>query len=323
MRCNHAAKNKQTNKIMKLKRNLIALATGASLFAYSANAEIIITDELSLYGYMDLAYSDTDNGSDESSESVAEFELGFLFETPDSPFFAQMELSFSDDDTDDTDFETAIVGYNYNENLVLSAGNILSYQGWETYDATGLYQFSYAGRGQNPFYTAAYAVGAAADYATDSFALGVWIGDSDDYSGTSYEFLAAYTGVEGLTIKAIYADDPGYTTYNLWASYELGGFTFAAEYIINEYEETVAGDVDETNGYLLLVNYAWEKAGLTLRYSAQEDDLVGGGSLEDFSMVTLSPSYVFSDKLSALVEVSFIEEEEDETFYAVEMIYAF
>ena len=30
--------------------------------------------------------------------------------------------------------------------------------------------------------------------------------------------------------------------------------------------------VDESTGYLLMVNYAWEKAGLTFRYSVQEDE---------------------------------------------------
>ena len=47
-------------------------------------------------------------------------------------------------------------------------------------------------------------------------------------------FLLLYTGVEGLTVKGIYALDPGYETFNLWASYEYGGFTFAAEYIYSE-----------------------------------------------------------------------------------------
>jgi hypothetical protein len=43
-------------------------------------------------------------------------------------------------------------------------GNILSYQGFETFDATGLYQYSYAGADNTALYSAGYAVGASADY---------------------------------------------------------------------------------------------------------------------------------------------------------------
>ncbi|MGB0415406.1 MAG: hypothetical protein ACPGKS_01005 [Coraliomargarita sp.] len=332
---------------MKLNKTLTTALTGAALFGASADAEIILTDEISLYGYLDIYHADQVDGSDvESEQTVAEFELGMNFTSGDSPFFAVMELSFRDDvneaeteggdayeQTDDLDFETAIVGYNYSDELVVTAGNILSYQGWETYDATGLYQFSYAGRGFSPFYTAGYAVGAAADYVTEDFALGVWVGDSDVDTGTSWEFLAAYTGIEGLTVKGIYAMDPGYDTYNVWASYEIEGFTFAAEYIYSEADETNglsfgefddSYDVDESTGYLLMVNYAWEKAGLTFRYSVQEDEVVGGDDPDDWECFTLSPSYMLSDNLLVLAEISSYEGETgDEEYYAVEFIYTF
>lgn len=310
---------------MKLKKTLTTALTGAALFGATANAEIVLSDELSLYGYLDVAHSDLIDGDVESEQSVAEFELGFNFVAPEDPFFATMELSFTNDDAvdDELDFETAVIGYNYSDELVLTVGNILSYQGWETYDATGLYQFSYAYRDFTPLY-AAYAVGAAADYVTEDYALGVWVGDSDDYSGASYEFLAAYTGVEGLTIKGIYADDPGYKTYNLWASYEYEGFTFAAEYIVNEYEKIGFGDTEESTGYLFMINYAWEKAGLTVRYSTQEDDLKGGGSLDDWEAFTISPSYMLSDKAMVLAEISTFDDGtvEDE-LYAIEFLYSF
>ncbi len=341
---------------MKLKKTLTAALAGSALFGASANAEIVLNDEISLYGYLDVAHSDyIDLSGNESDQQVAEFELGMNFVTPDSPFFATMELSFKDDTSEgeitvvdgadtpigtgtydqdnELDFETAIIGYNYSDELVLSVGNILSYQGFETFDATGLYQFSYAGRDFSPFYTAGYAVGAAADYATDDYAFGFWVGDSDGESGASYEFLAAYTGVEGLTVKGIYALDPGYETFNLWASYEYGGFTFAAEYIYSEADEDNGlfdYGVDESTGYLLMVNYAWEKAGLTFRYSVQEDERTGGlDDPEDWEVFTISPSYMLSDKALVLAEISAFDGSSvdtgdgEEMFYAVEFIYAF
>ncbi len=341
---------------MKLNKKLTTALTGAALFGASANAEIVLNDEISLYGYLDMAHSDYIGLDDnESDQQIAEFELGINFTDGDSPFFAVMELSFKDDvgegeitvvdpggnpigtgtyDQDnELDFETAIIGYNYSDELVLSVGNILSYQGWETFDATGLYQFSYAGRDFSPLYTAGYAVGAAADYATDDFALGFWVGDSDGESGASYEFLAAYTGIEGLTVKGIYALDPGYETFNLWASYEYEGFTFAAEYIYSEADEDNGlfdYEVDESTGYLFMVNYAWEKAALTFRYSVQEDERTGGLSdPEDWESFTLSPSYMLSDRALVLAEISAFDGSSvdtgdgDELFYAVEFLYSF
>ena len=341
---------------MKLNKTLASTLSGAALFGAAANAEIVLTDEISLYGYLDIAHSDYIDLSDqESDQQVAEFELGMNFTDGDSPFFAVMELSFKDDvdegeidvvdnagvsvgtgtyeQDNELDFETAIIGYYYSDELVFSVGNILSYQGFETFDATGLDQFSYAGRDFSPFYTAGYAVGAAADYATDDYALGVWVGDSDADNGTSWEFLAAYTGIEGLTIKGIYAADPGYDTYNVWASYEYEGFTFAAEYIYSEADEDNGlfdYGVDESTGYLLMVNYAWEKLGLTFRYSVQEDERTAGlDDPDDWECFTISPSYMLSDKALVLAEISSFDGSSvdtgdgEEMFYAVEFLYTF
>ena len=222
--------NKQTNNIMKMKKELLASLTSVALFGSVANAEIPLTDDLSAYGYIDMAYTDADDGENLEG-GAAEFELGFAFNPVDSKWSAVAELSFrgtgdfstggSEDVT--TDWETFTISYAASDELSFTLGNILSYQGFETYDATGLFQFSYLGRG--PVYSAAYAYGASADYATDDYALGLWIGEADD--SLSYEFLAAYTGIEGLTAKFIYADDPGYETANFWASYDVNAFTFA------------------------------------------------------------------------------------------------
>jgi hypothetical protein len=316
---------------MKLKKNLIALATGASLFAYSANAEIIITDELSLYGYIDAYYEDTDTG-DNLEGGLAEFELGFSFTPAESPWSAVAELSFRDgrtteatdsnEDTvevpDDLDFETVTITYAASDALSFTIGNILSYQGFETYDATGLFQYSYQGYANSVVYSAGYAYGASADYVTDDYALGLWVGEADD--SASVEFLAAYTGIEDLTVKFIYADDPGYETVNIWASYDISDFTFAVEYTSNDWDGTfTAGQERAEDTYMALAYYSFGKAGLTLRYS--------GGDYEneiEFEKFTVSPSYAFSDNVFGLLELSYEEvEDEDYTTLAAELIYSF
>lgn len=297
-----------------MKRQLIAMLAAGASFATVANAEIVLTDDLSVSGYLDLWAGDYDADGDNSYTSVAEFELAFSYTT--EPAFAVVELSFegTDDGNGDVSLETAIVGYNFSESLSVSAGNILSYFGWETYDATGLYQYSYAYRDQSPLYPA-YAVGASIDYVTDDYALGFWAGDADD-GKISLEFMAKYTGIEGVTLFAAYADDPGYESYNFWASYEVDAFTFAIEYVDVDW----AGGL-ESEGYLAMVNYAFENAGVTFRYSVQEDNFIA----DDWEQFTISPSYTFTDNLAGLFEISFIDGglEGADYAWAFELIYTF
>jgi hypothetical protein len=312
---------------MKLQKQLTAALAGAVFFGSVANAEIPLTDELSAYGYIDMALTDGEDTGD-TETTVAEFELGFAFTSAESAWSAVSELSF---DGTEAAFETVTISYAYSDELSFTAGNILSYQGFETYDATGLYQFSYAGIGGAPLYTASYAVGACADYVTEDYALGVWIGDTTS-ADQSYEFLAAYTGVENLTVKVIYADDPGYETTNIWASYDYGGFTFAVEYIDNEFTNndgsySYAGidieDIAESEALVFMVYKAFGDAGLTIRYTEGEATSAALGT-GDYEKITISPSYAFSDNVFGLLEISEEDlEGEKETSLAAELIYSF
>ena len=292
-----------------MKNKITCLLAGAALFGATANAEIVLGDSLSAYGYIDMAITDGD-GASNTDTAVAEFELGLSFAPADSAWSAVTELSF--DGAGVTDFETVTITYAASDALSFTAGNILSYQGFETFDATGLYQFSYAGHDGQALYSAGYAVGACADYSTGDIDLGVWIGDTAT-SELSYEYLVAYNGIENLTVKVIYADDPGYETTNIWASYDLGDFTFAVETVDTEYVGAPDLDVD-----MFMVYYAMGDAGITLRLSEGEMD----GS--DFDRFTVSPSYAFSDNVFGLVEFTTedVAGTESDTA-AVELIYSF
>ena len=294
-----------------MKNKITCLLAGAALFGATANAEIVLTDELSAYGYIDMALTDGE-GDGNTDTSVAEFELGFAFTPAEGAWSSVAELSF-DSDESDSEWETVTITYAATDALSFTAGNILSYQGFETYDATGLYQFSYAGADGSALYSAAYAVGACADYSTGDFDLGVWIGDTTE-SELSYEYLVAYNGVENLTVKLIFADDPGYETTNLWASYDYGDFTFAAEHVYTEDgSSTELVDVE-----MFMVYYAMGDAGITFRITDGE----WGGV--DFDKFTVSPSYAFSDNVFGLVEFSTedLGGTESDTA-AVELIYSF
>ena len=321
-----------------MKKELLTMLASSALFAYSANAEIVLTEDLSVSGYIDVAV--VDGGDDgNTNSSVAEFELGFAFTPAESKWSAVAELSFNNKDgvtytdadgnkiVDGTNlkggniftadnnakFEKVMVTYAYSDALSFTAGNMLTYQGFEAADATGLYQFSHQGIGGNAVYSALYAPGASVDYVTDSYELGWWIGGYEDNAEASYEYYSAYTGIENLTVKFIYADDPDYETYNTWASYDYGDFTFVAEYTNTDHDEN-----GETEIYMALVYYSFGDAGLTLRYSSGEDDEV------DFDRFTISPSYAFSDNVFGLVEYS-VDDLDDgtDTQLAAELIFSF
>jgi hypothetical protein len=304
------AKQQKQTKNIYMKNKITCLLAGAALFGATANAEIVLTDDLSAYGYIDMALTDGGDTND-TDTAVAEFELGFAFTPAESAYSAVAELSF--DGAGVTDFETVTISYQFSDSLSFTFGNILSYQGFETYDATGLYQFSYAGAGGAALYSAGYAVGASADGSLGDIDYGVWIGDTD--SGTnSFEYLLAYNGVENLTVKFIYADDPGYETVNAWASYDLGDFTIAVESV--ETEDGTGADVLDVQ--YVMVYYAMGDAGLTVRFA--DGDYAG----VEYEKFTISPSYAFSDNVFGLVEFSTEElgaVEQDTA--AVELIYSF
>ena len=301
---------------MKIKNTITGSLAAFAVFASQASAEIVLTDDLSAYGYIDVAYTDADDGTNLTG-GAAEFELGFSFAPAESAWSAVAEISF-DNDESDSEFETVTITYAASDALSFTVGNILSYQGFETYDATGLYQYSYSGSTKNAYaggsgvlYSAGYAQGGSVDYVTDDYALGAWIGEA--VGDASLEFLVAYTGIEGLTAKFIYADDPTYETFNAWASYDYGAFTFAAEYV--DTEETAGDTLESIMG---LVYYSFGDAGVTLRYS----DVDYNGT--DYTKFTVSPGMSFSDNVFGLVEVSAEEYGDDDyVSFAAELIYSF
>ena len=162
-------------------------------------------------------------------------------------------------------------------------------------------------------YSAGYAVGASVDYVTDDFSLGFWVGDAGD--SDSYEYLFAYTGIEGVTAKHIYADDQNYETDNIWVSYETGDLLLAYETTDTTALTSVATTLDTD---MFLAYLALGDGGITIRYSDGTWDGV------DYEKTTISPSYAFSDSVFGLIEYS----DEDygatsATTTAVEVLYTF
>lgn len=306
-----------------MKKTLLTLLAGFALFASTAKADIALSDNLTMYGYLDMWLDgyDSDTANNENDFGVQELEIGFAW-ADEGPWSAVYELSidggdaFGGGETTDIATETATITYASSDSLSYTIGNILTYQGFEAFDATGLYQYSYSGLNGASLYSADYAFGGSVDYVTDDYSLGLWIGDSA--GNASYEALFSYTAIPDLTVTFVAADDPGYDSTNVWASYDYGDYTFAAEY----YEDEQLGQL-ETDTTMFLVYKAFGDAGLTVRF-VDGSDLTDAGVV-NYERLTISPSYSFSDSVFGLVEFTFEEEENGETGeeFAAEIIYSF
>ena len=314
-----------------MKNKLLSLASLLAVF--NANAiEIGPTGSgVEFGGFIDLAAQK--NGSGNESSFVGQVELNLDFSS--GPVSASVDVDFldtisldGDDDGVANDLETggnleeATITYDFGNGFSITGGKMLSYMGFEAFDPTNMYQYSYAYDilGAQDIYDA-YDVGASIDYVTDTFSVGVW---SSMEADAGYELALAFTGIENLTAKAIWSDftaSDDYEKSTYWVSYQMDKLLLAAEVAEND---SVAGtDID---GFLIMGNYAVSDAvGLTLRYSEEE---IEGADTYEGSKFTISPSYVFNDSFSGLVEYSSYDKDsgtiaEPEELVAVEFIYTF
>ena len=203
-------------------------------------------------------------------------------------------------DVNGTEIEEAVLTYSINDNLSVSAGKMLSYLGFEAYDAPNLYQIStaYDQASYGALYDG-YADGVSIDYATDMFSVGVW---TDLAEKASFEDALAFTGVENLTAKYIYGDYGGSSEskQTLWASYQIGKLLVAAEIAKHDNAGNVAAN--DEDGWLIMGNYSiTDPLSLTLRYSNVESK---GATVADTNKFTVSPTYMITDVLAFLAEYS-------------------
>ena len=322
-----------------MKKKLFSLAS--ILAVLNANAiEIGPTGSgVELGGFVD--YSAASQGDTTSPVSTAQVELNLDFANGpvsfslDYDLTAAQGLSDADDDgnLDSTsgNLEEAVLTYTISDSLSVSVGRMLSYLGFEAYDAPNMYQFSYAydyaTEGGQDIYDG-YADGFSIDYATDLFSVGVW---TDFAEKPSFEYAIAFTGIENLTAKAIFAEYGGDADdiMTLWASYQLDKLLLAVEFATDE-KNAVAADPTildyDVDAFMIMGNYSvTDSFAITARYS-QADYTYGSDSI-DVDKFTISPSYSFTDNFSGLIEYSTYDvttgNTEPDDLTAVELIYTF
>ena len=339
-----------------MKNKLLSLASLLAVF--NANAiEIGPTGSgVELGGFIDIAGQK--QGADSETGFVGQVEINLDFSS--GPISASVDFDLYDggsttivgvgpdglpntaddvtyDVTDgDSALEEAVLTYDFGSGLSVSAGKMLSYMGFEAYDPTNMYQYSYAydvggqnDTGAQMIYDA-YDVGFSIDYGTDLFSIGLW---SSMEADAGYELALAYTGIENLTAKAIFSDfsapaSEAYEKSTYWVSYQLDKLLIAGEIAENDQLDTG----EDVEGFLIMANYAMtDAAALTLRYSGLEITGATNNNIAyEGTKFTISPSYVFNDNFSGLIEYSSYDAEtvsatyvEPEELLAVELIYTF
>jgi hypothetical protein len=286
---------------MKYNKNLIAGAIAACI-APAAHAQIELGSGFSVTGFVDMSYFNLDVDTAEGTEKslgIDQFETDFLFEGSKG-VSAEVDIEYGGTSTTPETFvEQAFVTKSFGDDgkFSVKGGRFLSYTGWETEEPTGLFQYSYVG--YQPYFYGWYQQGVSAQYDFGAVQLmGSVVNsafDPGDYNSDAEVELGIGISPGDFTAKLFLIEEEEDTYTNLWASWKLGGFTLAAEYVDRDLDTGADGD-----GYLAMMNWAKGFFGFTVRYAGYEiQDAVD--PIETTSL-TLSPSFKIGDKLLIVTE---------------------
>ena len=234
----------------------------------------------------------------EKSLGIDQFETDFLFEGSNG-VSAQVDIEYGGTSTTPETFvEQAFITKSFDDDkFSVKAGRFLSYTGWETEEPTGLFQYSFVG--YQPYFYGWYQQGVSAQYDFGAVQLmGSVVNsafDPTDYNSDAEVELGIGISPGDFTAKLFLIEEEEDTYTNLWASWKLGGFTLAAEYVDRDLDTGADGD-----GYLAMMNFAKGFFGFTVRYAGYEiQDTID--PIETTSL-TLSPSFKIGDKLLIVTE---------------------
>jgi hypothetical protein len=294
---------------MKYQKTLAVLA-GLTFAGALSQAQIAIGENLTISGFVDASYVSEDNssaGTDHDEIAVDEVEIDFKFSYDN--LSAEVHLQSTDAlmGSDLIEVEQAFISTGIGS-ITVSAGRMLNLLGFESDEATGLYQASNAYESNTlDDATRSYNEGIRGSYSQGDFAISASI--TDDLQGTTVglgdadevalDVLLSYNGIENLAIALGYSDegDGDEEVVNLYATYLFGQFTIAGEYIDVDNTAT-AGDQDQ---YLILLNYTInDDLSVTGRYS----EIDSNTKTENLEKSTVALNYSISDNLTTVIEYS-------------------
>ena len=326
------------------------LAVLATLGMVASASAVKINNNLSINGFIDGSYSNTDTtdksagtSADESNLGIDEVELNFIVNAGsvsgelhiDSTDSGELSVgngvASNDSNEQELNIEQVHFSYAFGNGASLQVGRFGSELGLEREDPAGLYTYSRAYNNEFDLgnVDSYLQEGARLAYSTGAFAGSVAlynaIGDIEDSNGSKndldYEVALSYTGFDNLTIGAgiqtVRPTDGNNTeVYTLNLAYTLDKLLLAAEYT------NIETGNDDRSGYLVLADYdVNEKLGLAVRYSQWETDDAGAES----EKITFAPNYAITESLGAIIEFSAEEEADGDEIdsFAVELTYTF
>ena len=326
----------------------IAIASAILAATSYSFAEIALTESLSVEGFVDMSYTDSDN--ENSRIGIDQVEFDFLFNA--GAVSAQVDVQYegsnksvldisklrsqlenandiddlSDDESDylsdenEVIIEQAFVTYDLGNGAALTAGRFASQLGFEAFEPTGLYQYSLAYAN-----TALPEYDQGVKYTNGSFGIAIVddAGDSQIGDGSDYSIEVAYSTDLGNGLGAflggrynsVDGDDDQFVI-DAYLTYETGAWLFAAEVV--HYDDGT--DVDTSA--LAMANYSYsDAASVTARYSVED----GNGVVDNTSKITLAHNYALADNLALIAEVSSVDVDglDEDVQSAVELLFTF
>jgi hypothetical protein len=333
----------------------IAIASAFIAASSFSTAEIVINDFLSFEGFVDMSYTLTDqeiggNSESDNTYAIDQVEISWLFDF--DPVTAQIDLAHEGSDGDHGVVEQAFVTYHFDNGGAFTAGRFASMLGFEAFEPTGLYQYSFAYNasedapgilGIDGGILPGYDQGVKYTYEGDTSFFGISLVDSvsqgrlggDDFSGFGIEIAGAFYFENGFSwfaggryndVDDLLLLEDQYVL-NTYVTYETGAWIFAAELNYGEASFDTLPD-QETLTALLMANFAYsDVASVTGRLSYVDGEQ--GNVEEDFLKYTLAHGYAFTDNLFLVNEISYVDGETatnldySELTFAAEIIFSF
>ena len=313
-------------------RCLVALIVVAFTFSLgSASAEIKLTDDLSISGFLDMS-STTTSGGDETDIGLSfdQFELDFHLNQGSVAARVDIDSTARTIGGQGVQLEQGYVTYTLPESTVsgvsIKAGRFLSAMGFEAAEPTGLFQYSFSEGIPYPGYHNGIGVDVKPAKQVGIYVAllsGVWNVNDTDVKNPGIEAQVALTPMEQLTAKVGYAidkmEDYSQSELNAWVQFAQGPLTLAGEI-----DMLTNWGADGKNGmhFLGMANVSLADmisapVAVTLRFS--------GISLDDedsSTEFTLSPSYSATDNWLLLAEFK-QRLDAEETIIALESLFTF
>ena len=313
-------------------RCLVVLVVLAFTFSLgSVSAEIKLTDDLSISGFLDMS-STTTSGGDETDIGLSfdQFELDFHLNQGSVAARVDIDSTARTIGGQGVQLEQGYVTYTLPESTVsgvsIKAGRFLSAMGFEAAEPTGLYQYSFSEGIPYPGYHNGIGVDVKPAKQVGIYVAllsGVWNVNDTDVKNPGIEAQVALTPMEQLTAKVGYAmdkmEDYSQSELNAWVQFAQGSLTLAGEI-----DMLTNWGADGKNGmhFLGMANVSLADmisapVAVTLRFS--------GISLDDedsSTEFTLSPSYSATDNWLLLAEFK-QRLDAEETIIALESLFTF